>query len=349
MSELSPLPSSEEYGSTIDLQVIAQQLGIPQELTKYEREFDELIYFSTAEAFLGSEGGYAIGIDYPDPRFVEFFGQTRLEQGSVPGRLVALYEQERNNPDAMVHRLMRFVAWGLAKRGVADEVEPNTIIEKSLNRILLRYGVDEEGELVFCPEELRRTPEVVIDCGPGIRGCIMIDTQLSDIQRAFNQETNVEPFKYITLTKDSFIDSLLEGHLYRRLWGLGPEGGKHIRQSFYSNIATGMATGSSSLIERAGDDPQMADLMMLSAVHTAGARDIETTIHNSYALLKPDGALLLRSLLQPYCEKNWVSIEAMVKMASEAGYDVSKANPLQTRTANSRGEEAVGETYILFK
>ncbi|HKR82443.1 MAG TPA: hypothetical protein VJR27_05620 [Candidatus Saccharimonadales bacterium] len=259
-----------------------------------------------------------------DPVVTEHFGVLNYATGTFGSRLRELLEGDDVNLRSKADGLIRVSAEVFAHSVVRGDTELPDGVKITVSRTPIpNLGFD--GTRVMLPYP----PGVVIDYGPGVKGRFHIDSQIDDMQR------RQRPFTYFAIDKGPFINEFLMCY-WQAQFPLQP----HILNSVIGRAYFGREDG----IKAATDEfiasqtahagsPELADVVIASAIQSAGSEEVEAGIANAHKLLRPDGILLVRAPKAAYRqEPHHVAAETMIDMALEAGFAEERAQFIDIET-----------------
>lgn len=243
-----------------------------------------------------------------DPVLRKHFGESDFNDGTFGNRLRGLTDDGDPKLRHAVDELVRCAARDLASLAVSSpSVLPpeRTVAIDSSNGV-----VSFDGQTV----SVLRPLKVVVDFGPGVQGRFHIDTQWNDLQNSRR------PFAYFAFTRGPFVNEFLMS--YWRELTRDPVIAKEVVGSLYMGREDGMASASEYLVQaQTGHtgSPEMADLVLASGVYSAGREELKSAIANAHKILRPGGALLVRSP-DSVDEPDHVNAAETIALAVAAGF-----------------------------
>ncbi|MET9263735.1 hypothetical protein [Amycolatopsis sp. NPDC004079] len=246
-----------------------------------------------------------------DPVLREHFGESDFDEGAFGNRLRGLTGASDPKLRYAVDALIRRAGRGLARLAVSS---PPVLPPEQTVAIDAPNGtITFDGQTV----SMLRPLEVVVDFGPGVQGRFHIDTQWNDLQN------RRRPFAYFAFTRGPFINEFLMSYWLELTQD--PEIAKQVVGSLYMGREDGMASSSEYLVQvQTGHvgSPEMADLVLASGIYSAGRAELRPAIANAHKILRPGGALLVRSP-ESVDEPEHVDATEMIDLATAAGFRCS--------------------------
>lgn len=339
---------SEQYGINpptrapgdpieVDYPRLFAATGLPEEHNSLEL-IGHYVTMSTTVEF---GNGEFLGQHLPilDPVLQQHFGVNDFAEGTFGRRLRELFEGEDVGMQHQVDRLVRDAGMQLARdafAGLLPPSPPTVTIDVEHSTLL----VDRDHSV-----PLAAPPQRVIDYGPGLKGRHHVDRQIQDLQN------NVQPYSYFATTKGPLISGFLWEYWAQRIDDHDPEVLESIMASLCLRREDGIAAATTATVElheARGQSTEVADVVIASGVHTAGAEELHTGITNAYKLLNPEGVLMIRAPKKTRDDQpDAVAARDMVDMAHAAGFVASKAQffDVRTRSAVSGNVESLSAVF----
>ena len=300
-----------------------------------------------------------------DPVVREHFGETDYKQGTFGRRLRELIEGHDVPLQHQVDGLIRFSANILAHHAVSGTVTlPSHRNVEILHPLVKSEGVNNPDILLVGAAAMRlgditkpaigfdhhtvnldAEPSVVMDYGPGLQGRHHIDRQLEDLR------SGQRPYAYFAIGKGPFANEFLQQYWSARL-GDNPAHLRRIIGSLYIGREDGIAAATTEFSEvqkQHTGSSEIADIVVVSAVQTAGHDELDTGIANAHKLLKPGGILLMRAPKAVNSRPDSVPAESMVEMALQAGFDRNQAQFFDVVTGSQAERQEVQTLSAVFR